>query len=153
METIKKIKSDEGGYKSEIYLCTAGKLTWLYGRNIDDRPITKKEWALLRTFLKKGLTQKQWANSLFTVEVLSIERELLTYVNRVPEEVRAIIINMAYNMGTTRFNPKKWPKFFRAIKAKNWKQAAIEGRDSMWFRQVGVRSIRLMNSLEKVTNA
>ena len=42
-ETIEQIKIDEG-YRAEPYLCSEGKLTWLYGRNIEDRPITDNEW-------------------------------------------------------------------------------------------------------------
>lgn len=153
METIEQIKVDEGGYKSEIYLCTAGKLTWLYGRNITERPIEKVEWHQLSKLLKNGKTQQDWADWLFMNEVYEIRSYFINhglYFDEIPEEVGNIIINMAYNMGVTKFNPVRWPKFFKAIKNKDWKQAAIEGRDSRWFNQVGHRSKRLMNALENI---
>lgn len=155
METIEQIKIDEGDYKAEVYLCTAGKLTWLYGRNIEDRPITKQEWEILRETIISGGTQKDWANTLFFHELSRIKDELSLKGfdfngDTVPATVKNIIFNMAYNMGVSRFNPGKWPKFFKAISECNWNQAATEGKDSLWFNQVGRRSERLMNSLENI---
>lgn len=153
-ETIDQIKIDEGGYQAEVYLCTEGKRTWLYGRNISDRPITEEEWLILEDLLKhEDGGQYEWAGILFGQELARLRRGLnayAVYFDEMPEEVATIILNMTYNMGITRFNPDKWPKFFVAIKNKDWKQAAIEGRDSKWFTQVGRRSKRLMNSLENV---
>ena len=153
METIEQIKEDEGGYSSEVYLCTAGKLTWLYGRNIEDRPIADNEWAELAFILGRTGTMKEWALSLFNHEINIIKCELIErnfFLDDYPEEVTVIIINMAYNMGLTKFNPEKWPNFFTAIKDRDWKLAAAHGRDSLWFFQVGNRSMRLMKSLERV---
>ena len=36
-----------------------------------------------------------------------------------------------------------------ALTELNWKQAAVEGRDSRWYRQVTNRAERLMRRLEK----
>ena len=152
VETIEQIKIDEGGYQAEVYLCTAGKLTWLYGRNLTDRPIKKSEWEALQDLLGAGYTQKDWADSLFDEEIdyIIFRIGIRLRISSMPEEVQNIIVNMAYNMGRSNFNQTKWPKFFKALMDKNWKQAAIEGRDSKWFRQVGQRSVRLMKSLENV---
>ena len=152
METIDQIKIDEGGYRAEIYLCSSGKLTWLYGRNITDRPINVFEFDLLEICLREGQSQKDWADILFRNEIQDNFRLLkdsygLKFQN-IEESASNVIYNMAYNMGVTKFNPDKWPKFFKAIQEEDYKQAAKEGRDSKWFNQVGQRSIRLMNSLE-----
>ena len=152
VETIEQIKIDEGGYQAEVYLCTAGKLTWLYGRNLTDRPIKKNEWECLQDLLEAGYSQKDWADMLFDDEIdyIICRISIRFKINSMPEEVKNIIVNMAYNMGWSNFNQRKWPKFFKALKHKDWKQAAIEGRDSLWFTQVGQRSVRLMKSLENV---
>ena len=154
METINQIKVDEGGYQAEVYLCSEGKLTWLYGRNIEDRPITDFEYKILSSNLAAGYTQKDWACILFKNETYELFLNLKDNYGIDMEsfcgEIQSILINMSYNMGLTKFNPIKWPNFFKAIKEQNWKQAAIEGRDSKWFNQVGQRSVRLMNSLENV---
>jgi len=151
METIEQIKADEGGYKEEVYLCSKGKLTWLCGRNIEDRPITDREWKRLKHSIKAGLGQKHWADVLFDIEISNLDNfywATWKHYADLPMGVKNIILNMGYNMGTTKFNHHKWPKFFKAIRVHDWRQASIQGRDSKWFRQVGGRSLRLMKSLE-----
>ena len=37
-----------------------------------------------------------------------------------------------------------------ALEMGDWKTAAIEGRDSRWYHQVGSRSERLMTRMENV---
>ena len=65
-----------------------------------------------------------------------------------PEEVKQIIANMMFNMGRTRLTNFK--KHNAALKEGDWKTAAIEGRDSRWYRQVTNRAERLMKRLEEV---
>jgi len=57
---------------------------------------------------------------------------------------------MMFNMGRPRLSGFK--KFLAAVKAKNFKEAAKEGRDSRWYDQVKNRAERLMSSLEKIGN-
>jgi len=65
-----------------------------------------------------------------------------------PEEVKQIIANMMFNMGRTRLT--NFRKHNAALKEGDWKTAAIEGRDSRWYRQVTNRAERLMKRLEEV---
>ena len=65
-----------------------------------------------------------------------------------PEEVQEILVNMLFNVGRPRLT--KFVKMNKAIEASDWKTAAVEGRDSLWFRQVGARAERLMSRLESV---
>jgi len=65
-----------------------------------------------------------------------------------PEEVQLILANQMFNMGLTRLS--KFKNYNKAINAGDWKQAAIEGRDSLWYRQVTNRAERLMRRLEEV---
>ena len=65
-----------------------------------------------------------------------------------PEEVKQIIANMMFNMGRTRLT--KFRKHNAALQEGDWKTAAIEGRDSRWYRQVTNRAERLMKRLEEV---
>ena len=55
---------------------------------------------------------------------------------------------MMFNMGRTRLTGFK--KHVAALQAGDWKEAAVEGRDSKWYRQVTVRAERLMKRLEDV---
>jgi GH24 family phage-related lysozyme (muramidase) len=65
-----------------------------------------------------------------------------------PGEVQEILVNMMFNMGRTRLS--KFKKFNAAIADKDWATAAIEGRDSLWYRQVTNRAERLMSRLEAI---
>tara|TARA_B110000090_G_scaffold206654_1_gene256480 strand:- start:2173 stop:2619 length:447 start_codon:yes stop_codon:yes gene_type:complete len=65
-----------------------------------------------------------------------------------PEEVQGVLVNMMFNMGRTRLS--KFKNFTRALENKDWPQAAIDGRDSLWHRQVTNRAERLMVILENV---
>lgn len=65
-----------------------------------------------------------------------------------PEEVKQVLVNMMFNLGRPRLG--KFKNFNNALKHADWKTASVEGRDSLWFRQVGARAERLMNRLENV---
>lgn len=65
-----------------------------------------------------------------------------------PSEVQEVLINMAFNLGRTRFG--KFKNMIAALKNHDWKEAAKEGRDSLWHKQVTNRAERLMSRLEQV---
>ena len=65
-----------------------------------------------------------------------------------PDEVQQILVNMMFNMGRTRLS--KFKKMHAAILDEDWKTAAVEGRDSRWYKQVTNRAERLMSRLESV---
>jgi len=55
---------------------------------------------------------------------------------------------MLFNLGRPRLS--KFKNFKKALDAQDWKRAGIEGRDSVWYRQVGRRAERLMVRMENV---
>ena len=65
-----------------------------------------------------------------------------------PGEVQEILVNMMFNLGRPRLG--KFKKFNAALENADWTTAGIEGRDSLWHRQVGNRAERLMTRLENV---
>lgn len=65
-----------------------------------------------------------------------------------PEEVKQIVANMMFNMGLTRLS--KFNKHNAALQCGDWKEAAKEGRDSRWYKQVTNRAERLMKRLEEI---
>lgn len=66
-----------------------------------------------------------------------------------PDEVQQILVNMMFNMGRTRLS--KFKNFTAALEEGDWKRAAVEGRDSLWYRQVTNRAERLMVRMENVS--
>jgi len=65
-----------------------------------------------------------------------------------PEEVKQVVANMMFNMGRTRLS--KFKNHNKALVAGDWKEAAVEGRDSRWYKQVTNRAERLMARLEAI---
>ena len=65
-----------------------------------------------------------------------------------PGEVQEILVNMMFNLGRPRLS--KFKNFKKAVDAGDWKTAGVEGRDSLWHRQVGNRAERLMVRMENV---
>ena len=63
-------------------------------------------------------------------------------------EVKSILVNMMFNLGRPRLS--KFLKFKAALLDGNYRKAANEGRDSLWYRQVTNRAERLMKRLENV---
>ena len=65
-----------------------------------------------------------------------------------PGEVQEILVNMLFNLGRPRLS--KFKRMNAHLKDGEWSAAAIEGRDSRWYNQVGNRAERLMTRLENV---
>lgn len=59
-----------------------------------------------------------------------------------PNFVKRVLVNMAFNLGRTRLG--KFKNMNKAINEGNWDKAADEMVDSKWYRQVGNRSIELV---------
>lgn len=70
------------------------------------------------------------------------------FVDDWPDEVQQVLVNMMFNMGRTRLS--KFKNFKAALDANDWKKAAVEGRDSLWYKQVTNRAERLMKRLEAI---
>ena len=68
--------------------------------------------------------------------------------DELPEEAQQIIANMMFNMGLTRLS--KFKKMKEAVDNRDWKEAAVQGRDSRWYNQVTNRAERLMKRLENI---
>ena len=65
-----------------------------------------------------------------------------------PEEAKQVFANMMFNMGRTRLS--KFKRMIEAAESGAWYQAAVEGRDSRWYKQVTNRAERLMSRLENI---
>lgn len=69
--------------------------------------------------------------------------------NSFNDELQEILINMMFNLGRTRLS--KFKKFLAAIERRDWRTAAREGRDSLWYRQVTNRAERLMTRMANLS--
>lgn len=68
--------------------------------------------------------------------------------DRQPDQVKIVVINMAYNLGYNRLN--KFIKFRDALINNNYDRAAEEMIDSRWYHQVGNRSKELVHRIKHI---
>ena len=117
MSLIESIKKHEG-FSPVVYKCTAGYNTIGYGKRIKYLKVTEEQ----------------------AIEWLEEDLEHLHYVLAdkydwflpAEEEVKDIVIEMAYQLGVSAFS--KFKKTIRLIKVKDYKAASIEMLDSKWAR-------------------
>lgn len=120
---IETIKIHEG-LRLKPYTDTIGKLTIGYGRNLDDVGISKSEAiAMLKTDVKIAYEGVRLV--IYDFDSLSEMRQ-------------AVLIDMSFNLGLTKF--KKFKKMIEAIEDKDYPRASFEMKNSLWAVQVGERA-------------
>lgn len=129
--TVSQVKDDEG-FRSKPYRCTAGKLTIGYGRNLEDRGITKEE-----------------ADYLLRNDIAAVTKELQDLIAswyQLTPPRQAVLINMGINMGVGGL--LKFRKMLAALDRHDYKSAAAEMLDSAYAKQVPNRANRLAQQME-----
>ena len=122
------------GLELKPYKCTSDKLTIGIGRNIEDIGITEAE--------ARYLLQND-------VDRILKEVEHWTFLEKLNDVRQAVILDMVFNMGVSRFNANTWVKTFAAIQDEDFDEAANQMLDSKWANQVGQRAIRLSQMMRK----
>jgi len=74
-------------------------------------------------------------------------RALFPNFANLTEERKAVLVNMAFNLGMT--NLTKFRKFREAVERQDWYEAAVQMLDSLWAKQVGARANRLAEKMRK----
>ena len=113
------------GLRLKPYLCTAGKSTIGYGRNLDDKGISEAEAGkLLEHDIHDSINDlTRTYGQMFS---------LLDYPRQ------SVLVDMCFNMGIGRL--KQFKRMFAALKTDDFQKAADEMMDSAWAKQVGVRA-------------
>jgi lysozyme len=132
IEIAEQLKIDEG-FSSKPYRCSAGKLTWGFGWNIEDLGISKE---IANYALYKHIQ----------VCYDQLVKEFDWFLDQ-SVEVQSILINMCYNMGIIRL--KGFKKMLWALKHGDRQEAAIQMIDSKWYKQVGPRAVRLVDIMSE----
>jgi lysozyme len=112
------------GYSALVYECTAGYATIGYGRNLEQRGITKEE-----------------AEHLLANDIKQCIKELKGIMNRfddLPEKAQLVLIDMCYNLGLSKL--LNFENMLDAIDAKDWEKASAELLDSRYAAQVKRRA-------------
>jgi lysozyme len=74
-------------------------------------------------------------------------RSLFAGFDRLSDARKAVLVNMAFNLGQTRL--AGFQRLREAVKEQDWEQAAAEMLDSRWAKQVGNRAVRLANQMRQ----
>lgn len=117
-------------FREHPYRCSAGKLTIGYGRNLEDKGISKPE-----------------AEHLLDNDMSEVLKDAVTlpYWDRLTPVRQLIVADMIFNLGFGGF--KKFRRMNRALAAGDYQLAAHEMTDSDWFGQVGRRAERLHSAM------
>ena len=80
--------------------------------------------------------------------VLNNCKNVYVFFDDLPEEAQLIVANMMFNMGRPRM--QGFLKFKVALANRNWKEAALEMKDSRWYTQVTNRANRLIERMNNI---
>ena len=117
MALIDDIKKHEG-FSSVVYKCTAGYDTIGYGKRIKYLQVTEEqstEW------LEEDLENLKYTLS-----------GKYDWFLPAPQEVKDIVMNMAYQLGPSAFG--RFKKTIKYIANKDYEMCAVEMLDSKWAR-------------------
>jgi lysozyme len=132
------------GWSNKVYICPTGHKTVGGGTNLESKGLQDKykvgqniDNCLLNKWLKEDVKiAEQIANKQFK----SFDYQ--------PENVQIILISLAYNLGPNRI--KKFKDFTAAIEKKDYDKAAAELKDSLWYKQTGIRGKKYVEILKNI---
>lgn len=124
-----QIRRDEGVQK-KAYRDTVGKITIGIGRNLDDVGLNDEEIDFL------------FENDLD--RAVNEARQMVTVFDTLSETRKAVLVNMAFNMGGKLSG---FQKFLAAVGEGRYVDAGREMLDSVWAQQVGARALRLSQQM------
>lgn len=124
------------GLRLDPYKCSEGYLTIGFGRNLDTNGISEAE-----------------AEFMLMNDLVACESELKGegWYNQLDETRRAVVLNMAFNLGKPTL--LKFKKFIGALSDDDYETASKEmvtgsnGGESKWASQVGKRAYELADQM------
>ena len=118
------LAEDFEGFEGMPYQCPAGFTSIGFGRNLEVYPYTRAEAI-------------EW-----TAKIMAERRKeliiRLPWLVEAPKEIRILLTDMAYNLGTR--GVLNFVYMIEALKNKNYELAAEELKDSKYYEQTGNRS-------------
>ena len=126
MTITEQLKRDEG-LRLRAYKDAVGKVTVGYGRNLDDKGLSREEAEYLL------------ANDINEVKIAVAQA--LPWCSSLDDARLGVLLNMAFNMGVPGL--LQFKNTLALIKGGNYDAAADAMLDSHWAQQVGPRAQRL----------
>jgi lysozyme len=123
------------GLRLKPYRCTAGRLSIGVGRNLEDRGIGESEALLLLDNDIKDFWEQL--------------RGRLPWLEKAPERVQEVVVNMAFNLGVNGLLGFK--ETLALMQTEKYDEAARAMLASKWARQVGKRAERLAGEVQSAS--
>lgn len=131
----KRLKVDEGlklrSYKDSVGVWTIG---WGHTKGVEQNQLIGMHDA--ETFLTSDIE-----------EAIATARKVFINFNDLSGPRKAVLTNMAFNLGETRL--RSFKKLIAAVVAEDFSKASLEMLDSKWAVQVGQRAKRLAKSMSE----
>ena len=127
-EIAKDLLIKHEGVRSKPYKDSLGILSIGIGRNLERG-------------LRPNEIQFLFENDLEEAELIA--RKLVPNFDSLSDNRKAILLDMAFNLGETRL--AKFKNMLLAIAKEEYQKAADQMKDSLWYRQVGNRGVELVN--------
>ncbi|MCK9373453.1 MAG: glycoside hydrolase family protein [Sulfuricurvum sp.] len=119
------------GFSSKPYKDTVGKLTIGFGRNLDDKGISRSEaFTMLQTDIKAAK--------------YDLSRNL-KFFDQLCDGRQSALINMTFNMGIDKVLGFK--RTLKLMEEGKFEEASIEVLKSKWAEQVGDRAKRISDKI------
>ena len=141
MDNLRELLKRHEGYSATVYLCSGGKRTIGYGRNIDANPLPKD----IQDYLDaNGSITLDMAERLLDVDIKVATdscKALFPNLHTYSENRQNALIDFCFNVGITTALKFKLVRqaIFESDNA--WYRAALEFKDSKWFKQTGNRGV------------
>lgn len=139
---VAQLKRHEG-FRSNFYLCSAGKKTIGYGRNVDANPL----------FLGSPICEPVSPEIAEDILIADIDSTILLLESKweffsecAESPRRDVLINLGFNIGINKF--LQFKRLMAAVEKSDWTAAANSLKNSKWYSQVGRRSIELVAQME-----
>lgn len=139
---IQKMLTYDEGYKLTVYRCSAGYLTGGIGHNFDADPALK----IMHRKVKFGdKLSPDEVIALFDYDIKKVMMGLKTslpFFDEAPENIRAVLINMAFQMGINGL--LKFKKMLGAMAIGDYEKAAMQIENSKYYTDTPNRARRVM---------
>ncbi|MCZ6897683.1 MAG: lysozyme [Betaproteobacteria bacterium] len=123
MNKLTSLIAKHEGRRLKPYLDSVGVWTVGYGHNCQDAPITQR--------VAEMLLEDDVQDAIHDCQTFN-------WFGGLNEVRTAVIVNMVFNLGLTRFS--KFKKTIGFIELNEWEMASVEMLNSKWAIQVGSRS-------------
>lgn len=147
METLEQMIERHEGRMLSPYRCPAGKLSIGMGHNIDAKGLPAYIQSHLDIYheITDGM-----ADDLLRKDIADAEkdcRRLFRDFDSFTIPRHNALVDFVFNVGLG--TARKFKKAIAAVNRNDWATAALEMKDSRWYRQVGARSIEICDMVRE----